>query len=190
MNRILTTLAVTASALALAGTAQAQNLTIANARIITGVGGRIIDKGSVVVKDGRIASVTPGATAPSKAAPPKGVTVINGEGMTLIAGYMDAHRHIVAARGAKENVDKWLNGEAADRMRELLEAGVTTVQSGGDDNYGVLELKRRIEAGQIKGPRIIASQGVPTARMKSEAEVRAAVDAAVKAGADSIAEVH
>ena len=190
MNKLLSTVALAAAiGLAAVGSASAQNLVINNARIIVGPG-QTIEKGSVVVKDGRIASVTPGATAPSKAAPPKGVTVINGEGMTLIAGYMDAHRHIVAARGAKENVDKWLNGEAADRMRELLEAGVTTVQSGGDDNYGVLELKRRIEAGQIKGPRIIASQGVPTARMKSEAEVRAAVDAAVKAGADSIAEVH
>ena len=62
-------------------------------------------------------------------------------------------------------------------MRELLESGVTTVQSGGDDSAGILELKRMIESGEIKGPRIIASGQVPTARMKDEAEVRAAVAA-------------
>jgi imidazolonepropionase-like amidohydrolase len=64
--------------------------------------------------------------------------------------------------------------QAADRMRELLESGVTTVQSGGDDNAGVLELKRKIESGELKGPRIIASGSVPTARLKDEAAVRAA----------------
>ena len=80
--------------------------------------------------------------------------------------------------------------QAADRMRELLESGVTTVQSGGDDNAGVLELKRKIESGAMKGPRIIASGQVPTARMKDEDEVKAAVRKVVKDGADSIAEVH
>ena len=171
--------ACAAAGLALAGAASAQDLVITNARIIVSPT-QTIEKGTLSVKGGRIASVAAGPAG----AIPKGVTVIKGDGLTLIAGYMDAHRHIVGARGPRESVDKWLNEQAADRMRELLELGVTTVQSGGDDNYGVLELKRRIEAGQIKGPRIIASQQVPTARMKNEAEVRAAVDAAVKAGAD------
>jgi imidazolonepropionase-like amidohydrolase len=75
-------------------------------------------------------------------------------------------------------------------MRELLEAGFTTIQSGGDNNEAILELKREVERGEIKGPRIIASGQVPTARMSSEAEVRALVDKVVKDGADSIAEVH
>ena len=75
-------------------------------------------------------------------------------------------------------------------MHELLEAGFTTVQSGGDDNAGILELKRMIDSGEMKGPRIVASGQVPTARLTSEAEVRAAVDKVVKDGADSIAEVH
>ena len=38
----------------------AQNLVIANARIIVG-DGQVIEKGSVVVKDGKIASVAAGA---------------------------------------------------------------------------------------------------------------------------------
>ena len=41
------------------GTAAAQNLVISNARIIVG-DGQVIEKGAVVVKDGRIASVGPG----------------------------------------------------------------------------------------------------------------------------------
>ncbi len=183
MNRITTALAVLAG-LALASSAVAQNLVISGARIIAGPG-KVIEKGSVVIQNGRIVSVAEGA-AP---ATPPDAKVIDATGMTVIAGYIDDHRHLIQARGA-ENVAKWMREQAADRMRELLESGVTTVQSGGDDNAGILELKRKVASGEIKGPRIIASGGVPTARMKDEAEVRAAVDKVVKDGADSIAEVH
>jgi len=185
MNRTIASLALSlAGSLALASGAAAQNLVISNARIIVKPG-QTIENGAIVIKDGRIASVTAGK-AP---AAPKGAKVINATGMTVIAGYIDDHRHILQARGA-DNVAKWMKEQAATRMRELLESGVTTVQSGGDDNAGILELKRKVESGEIKGPRIIASGGVPTARMKDEAEVRAAVQKVVKDGADSIAEVH
>ncbi|MEO6340761.1 MAG: amidohydrolase family protein [Caulobacteraceae bacterium] len=161
----------------LAGGASAQSLVIANARVIVG-DGQVIEKGSVVVTDGKIASVTAGA-APAAA---KGVTRIDGTGKTVIAGFIDAHRHLIRRPA---DLDK-----AADQMRELLEAGFTTVQSGGDDNAGILELKRRVQAGEIKGPRILAAYSAPIAAMKTEDEVRAAVRAAKAAGADSIAEVH
>ena len=173
-----------AAGLALASGASAQNLVIANARIIAGPG-RVIENGAVVIANGRIASVSAGA-AP---AAPAGATVIDATGMTVIAGYIDDHRHIIQARGP-EAVATWMKEQAPARMLELLESGVTTVQSGGDDNAAILELKRKIESGEIKGPRIIASAQVPTPRMKDESEVRAAVQKAVKDGADSIAEVH
>jgi imidazolonepropionase-like amidohydrolase len=175
---------LTLAACPIAGTAAAQTLVITNARIIVSPE-RTIEKGVLVARDGRIVSVSEGPAGPA----PKGATVIKGDGMTLIAGYADGHRHLIQARGA-EAVAKWMKEQAADRMRELLEAGVTTVQSGGDDNDGILELKKRVETGQIKGPRIIASGQVPTARLKSEADVRAAVDKVIHDGADSVAEVH
>ncbi|MEQ1948022.1 MAG: amidohydrolase family protein [Bryobacteraceae bacterium] len=183
MNRKVLMMALTAG-LALADGAFAQNVVIANARIIVG-SGKVVEKGSVVIEKGRITSVTEGKTP----AAPKGAKVINAAGMTVMAGFIDDHRHLIQGRGP-EAVAKWMKEQAADRMRELLESGVTTVQSGGDDNAGILELKRKINSGEIKGPRIIASGQVPTARMKSEAEVRAAVQKVVKDGADSIAEVH
>ena len=169
---------------ALAATAAAQNLVITNARIIVGPD-KVVERGNLVVTDGRITSVAEGK-AP---ATPKGAKVINGTGMTVIAGFIDNHRHILNARGA-DNVAKWLKEQAPTKMMELLEAGITTVQSGGDDNAGILQLKKMIDSGQIKGPRIVTSGGVPTARMKSEAEVREAVQKVVRDGADSIAEVH
>jgi imidazolonepropionase-like amidohydrolase len=164
-------------------TADARDLLIANARIIVG-NGTVIEKGSILIKDGRIASVTQGVIAS-----PEGVERIDASGMTAMAGFIDDHRHLIQARGP-DAVAKFMKDDAADRMRELLEAGFTTVQSGGDDNDGILELKRKVESGSIKGPRIIASGRVPTAHLKSEAEVRAAVDKVIHDGADSVAEVH
>jgi imidazolonepropionase-like amidohydrolase len=158
----------------------AQNLVVSNARIIVGTG-QVIENGSIVVSGGKIASVAAGAPR----GVPAGATRIDGTGFTVIAGYIDDHRHLIQGPP-----DQFFANRAADAMRELLEAGVTTVQSGGDNDAAILELKRRVESGQIKGPRIITSARVPTANMKDEAEVRAAIRKAVATGADSIAEVH
>lgn len=174
-------LAASAAAL-FAGPAMAQNLAVTNARIIVG-NGQVIEKGAIVVKDGRIASVSAGK-APASALR-KGVKLIDGAGMTVIAGYIDDHRHLIQGPP-----DKFLKEQAATRMKELLEAGVTTVQSGGDNDAGVRALKAMVETGQIKGPRIITSGRVPTANLKNEDEVRAAVRKVAAEGADSIAEVH
>lgn len=181
MKRALASAAVTAiGVLAVVPMANAQNLLVSNARIIVGTG-EVIENGSVVVRDGKIASVTPGVSRDI----PGEVTRIDGTGFTVIAGYIDGHRHLI--QGPPE---RFLQEQAADRMRELLEAGVTTVQSGGDNDAGIIALKRMIEGGTIRGPRIITSGRVATAGMKDEAEVREAIRRAVAAGAESIAEVH
>jgi imidazolonepropionase-like amidohydrolase len=164
--------------------ASAQNLVVSNARIIVG-DGQVIENGSVVVSGGKIASVAAGA--PRNA--PAGAVRVDGAGFTVIAGYIDDHRHLIRGRSPAD-VTAFLDGPAADQMRELLEAGFTTVQSGGDNDAGILELKRRIESGRMKGPRIVTSARVPVSEFKSEEETRAAVRKVIAAGADSIAEVH
>ena len=118
-----------------ATTTCAQNLVISNARIIVG-DGQVIEKGAVVVKDGKIASVTAGAAS----GVPSGAVKINGAGKTVMAGFIDVHRHLIYGPP-----DKYFAEQATDRMRELLEAGFTTVQAGGDDNAAILELKKRVE---------------------------------------------
>ena len=173
---IISALLVTSCA---AGGAAAQNLVISNARIIVG-DGQVIEKGAVVIKDGKIAAVTPGAASGAAA----GSARLNGTGMTVMAGFIDVHRHLIY--GPPE---RYFTEQAADRMRELLEAGFTTVQAGGDDNAAILELKHRIERGEIKGPRILAADRIVTGRMNSDEEVRNAIRSAKSAGYDSIAEI-
>jgi imidazolonepropionase-like amidohydrolase len=116
----------------------AQDVTISNARII-GANGAVIERGSIVVRGGKIASVAPGA--PSA---PSGRT-IDAKGMTAMPGFIDAHKHINTGPDEKA------------QMQALLEAGYTTILSGGGPAEGNLTLKDHIDKGVINGPRIIPS---------------------------------
>jgi len=124
----------------------AQNLVISNARIIVG-NGSVIESGTIVVRDGRIVSVgTP--------TPAAGARQIDARGMTLMPGFIDGHRHIISG-----NAEQWFK-EAPQRMQEFLDAGYTTLLAGGGPAEGNLELKRRIDSGQLKGPRVIPAAQV------------------------------
>ena len=148
-----TTLAVAVLlGMALSATASAQNVVITNARIIDGAG-KVIERGSVVAKDGKIVSVAAGA-APSGSAGPR----IDAHGMTVMAGFIDAHRHFI--RG---DAKAWLHDQAAANMKSFVDAGFTTVFSMGDDPQGILELRRRLSSGEIVGPTLYAARIVPLA---------------------------
>lgn len=134
-----------------ANPALAQNLVITNARILDGTG-RVIDRGAVVVRDGKIASAGAGRPA---AVP--GARVIDARGMTVLPGFVDAHRHPIPG-----NTAAWLQKGAAEEMRGFLEAGFTTVVSAITSVDG-LELRRRIDAGTLVGPRIFAGTMIPLA---------------------------
>jgi len=128
----------------------AQDLVIINARILDGTG-RAIDRGSIVITAGKIASVSAGT-----AAAPRGARVIDAQGRTVLPGFTDAHRHIIRGDGPQ-----WLKEQAAARMQEFLEAGFTTVASAGDQPEAILELRRRLQQGTLKGPRVFAAGRVP-----------------------------
>jgi imidazolonepropionase-like amidohydrolase len=116
----------------------AQDLTIVNARVI-GPNATVIERGSIVVRAGKIASVTSGAPAATSG------RVIDAKGMTAMPGFIDAHRHINTGPNEKA------------QMQALLEAGYTTVLSGGGPAEGNITLRDHIDKGVINGPRIIPS---------------------------------
>jgi imidazolonepropionase-like amidohydrolase len=137
--------------LALVGVAPlaAQDLTITNAHIVVG-DGTVIERGSIVVRGGKIVSVASGA--PSQ----KSGQTIDAKGMSAMAGFIDAHKHINT--GPEEKA----------QMQRLLEAGYTTVLSGGGPAEGNITLRDHIEQGVINGPRIIPSGSVRLANHTPE----------------------
>lgn len=119
----------------------AQDLAITNVRVVIG-NGAVVNSGTIVVRRGRIASVSDGATDT------QGLMTLDAKGMSAMPGYIDAHRHINT--GPKEKAE----------MQQLLEAGYTTILSGGGPAEGNLTLREHIEKGVINGPRIIPSGSV------------------------------
>ena len=201
MTRLLAVMCVAcAGVLGAAPELGAQDLVIVNGRILDGNGGAI-ERGTVVVRDGRILSVS---AAPG-AAPP-GARVLDAKGLTVMPGFIDAHRHLMQGNAAQ-----WLKEQAPARMQEFLDAGFTTVLSAGDSLQEVLELRKRLADGTIKGPRLLVSGRAPLARAagggggvdparsdRSRAprtqaagrippdETRATIDTLAKAGVDAI----
>lgn len=151
----------------------AQDLVITNARIIVG-NGSVIDQGSVVVRAGRIVSVSRGAAGAGTA------PAIDATGLTVMPGFIDAHRHIINGNEAQ-----WFREHSVVRMREFLEAGYTTLMSGGGPVPGIIDLQRRVDSGDLKGPRIITSGRADT-NLKSADEARAQVRMLAKAGVEII----
>ena len=141
--------------------ALAQDVAITNARIIVG-SGQIIDSGTIIVRGGRIVSVAPGA------ATTQGLRVIDATGMSAMPGFIDGHKHV--------------NTGPAERaqMQSLLEAGYTTILSGGGPGDGNIQLRDKIEKGEINGPRIIPSERVNLRSTPEEA--RAAIRAMAAKG--------
>ena len=67
----------------------AQDLTITNARIVVG-NGQVIERGSIVVRNGRILTIAEGVSSATPA------QAIDARGMTAMPGFIDAHRHILS----------------------------------------------------------------------------------------------
>jgi imidazolonepropionase-like amidohydrolase len=146
---IVRTVAALAAVL-LTGSVAGQNLVITNGRVLDGTG-RVVERGTVVVRDGTIVSV-------GQAAPPANAgRTIDAGGKTVMPGFVDAHRHLIQGDGAD-----WLANRAAAQFQELLDAGFTTVLSAIDAPQ-ILEARKRIADGALRGPRLYAGTFVPLA---------------------------
>jgi imidazolonepropionase-like amidohydrolase len=138
MTRRIFTLLVLMMAAASTMPLGAQDITITNARIVAG-NGTVIERGSIVVRGGKIVSAAAGAPSSTSG------MVLDAKGMSAMPGFIDAHRHINTGPNEKA------------QMQAFLEAGYTTILSGGGPAEGNITLRDRIDKGVINGPRILPS---------------------------------
>ena len=152
MNKTLRLHGVAAAvALLIATGASAQNLTITNARILDGTG-KVIERGAVVVTDGKIVSVAAGTPAAA------GGRTIDAGGKTVMPGLIDAHRHIVTgdAAVARHRPRRSSFRSSSTRASRRVLCAIDPLQA--------IEARKRIEAGQMKGPRLYVGAFLPVAR--------------------------
>ncbi len=149
-------------ALALAVPAAADErptLALVGGQVIDGFGGPPIRDGVVLIAGERIVAVGPRAEVPV----PAGTTVVSTEGMSVLPGLMDMHVHLMLLGHADyRHWDTTYMSRFRDEImpiaaRQLLMSGVTTVRDLGAPLEEILHVKRRIERGEIPGPRLFVS---------------------------------
>jgi imidazolonepropionase-like amidohydrolase len=141
--------------LLLAGTAAAQGtpsseLVLSGGTIYPSPGARPIHDAVVVIRGGKIAVIgkTHNVTAPRSA------TVLDCSGKFIVAGFWNSHVHFT------EDVWKGAAGAPVDKleahMQEMLTRwGFTTVWDLGSDPQNTLALRKRVESGEVPGPKIL-----------------------------------
>ena len=135
----------------------AQDLIVTNARIIDGTG-QITEVGSVEVADGRIVAVGPAVLSTGSS------TTIDAGGMTLMPGMMDTHWHVLSTTDASdEDIDRYIDDVVAGVLDDVLAWGMTTIMGAGDYFPNIIELRRRLADGEIRGPRLLTVGPVFTA---------------------------
>lgn len=137
---------------------------------------------TIVVDDGTITSMGPANTVKV----PDGAVRIDGAGKFLMPGLVDMHAHFATSGNAARNT------EENEHLASIFVAhGITTVRSmrGSPE---ILELRKRIDAGRVPGPRVFTTGPIngasqpDTRRVATIAEAESLVSADKASGYDAI----
>jgi imidazolonepropionase-like amidohydrolase/ABC-type multidrug transport system permease subunit len=121
---------------------------IQNARIYVG-NGKVIESGSVLIKQGKIAEIYEGSAPDAKTLK---ADTIEAAGKTVLPGLIDVHVHLGATGGFYDDWSKFDANKAADReMEAYLFCGVTAVRSAGDAVDAMLKLRKQFGSGEKLG---------------------------------------
>ena len=170
-------------------------------RVYDGVADRAMEHAYVVVDGNTIEAVGPQTELTGSAE--RFAQVLDlGAGATVLPGLINMHTHMSFSSGdsifddhQRESYETKLI-RAVTNVQAALRTGVTTVRDCGTLNGIAFAVRAAVESGTMVGPRIIASgEGITTTgghlwfcgvEADSDVEVRRAVRAQVKAGADFI----
>jgi imidazolonepropionase-like amidohydrolase len=117
-------------------------------RVVTAPGEPLLPARRIVARDGLIVEIAPDIGELSA-----DVTVVDAAGATVVAGLWNAHVHLTPRSLARARTRRAADLQAA--VADLLTShGFTTVADLASDPRNTLPLRRRIESGEIAGPRI------------------------------------
>src|SRR5258708_22756275 len=117
-----------------AGTAAADTKAFVGARIFDGSGKAIIEKGTIVVQDGKIAAIGPS----NKVKSPKGAQTISVSGKTITPGLINTHGHVSDVEGKRTGASE---ESVARQLALFARYGITTVFSLGGEEQPSYKLR-------------------------------------------------
>src|SRR3954447_4588466 len=130
-----------------------------NVRVFDGKGTALSESTNVLVRGNLIETISPTPIPVDRSAT---TTIVDGGGRTLMPGLIDNHWHAMLASvtPADSFGDVGFNNlMAGDEATDTLMRGFTTIRDVGGPVFG---LKRAIDEGIVKGPRIYPSGAVIT----------------------------
>jgi imidazolonepropionase-like amidohydrolase len=119
--------------------------------------GRMINKPSILVRDGKIIEVAGNGASVNAPADAKRIDL---PGMTLLPGLIDMHTHIDSdpSYGGYTGLqygDRFWSMLSVPQAEKTLMAGFTTIRNLGSDAWNDVGLMQAIDEGKIKGPRVM-----------------------------------
>jgi imidazolonepropionase-like amidohydrolase len=144
--------------LGFAAAAEQATLALVGGQVIDGYEGLPVQDGVVLVAGERIVAVGPRGSITV----PAGATVIDTRGMSVLPGLADMHVHLMLL--GHSDYEWWDKNQLSHLQeimpiaaRQLLESGVTMARDLGAPLEDILQVKRRIERGEIPGPRLFVA---------------------------------
>ena len=132
---------------------RSSDLALVHAKIYPSPTEPAIEEGTILVHDGRITAIGPSATTK----PPRfagAVTVINCKGQVVTAGFWNSHVHILVP--GLLHAEKLTSRQLTSQLEAMLTRwGFTTVFDIASVLNNTTLIRRRIENGEVKGPRIL-----------------------------------
>jgi len=129
-----------------------------NVRIFDGTSSSLSDPAYVLVEDNKIQTIS---SEPLTVTAVGDLTIVDGNGRTLMPGLSDAHWHfniaitelasVLGPDITDEEAAATITANSETVAEEMLMRGFTSARDAGGN---VFELKRKIDAGEIPGPRI------------------------------------
>ena len=122
---------------------------IHNVRVFAG-DGSVIERGSVLIKDGKIGEVYSGDAPAAKSLKAE---EIDAAGKTLMPGLIDVHVHLGSPGGAWETTAEWgaVDKNIDRALAAYLFSGVTAVKSAGDALDTILKHRAALASGDKEG---------------------------------------
>lgn len=148
-----------AALLAASGVGAQSRIALVDGLLVDGLSARPIPDSVILIDDGVIAAVGDRASL----AVPDGYEVVSLKGMSVLPGLWENHAHLMLAGHADyAHWDEAYADRLADEVMpasawQLLMAGVTTARDLGAPLDASIAVKRRIESGELLGPRLFVS---------------------------------
>lgn len=148
---------IAALALAAGGTAQAATVYVRAGHLVDPEKGTVEGARVLRVENGRVAAILPDGALP------KGATVVDWSGFTVLPGLIDMHVHLADPGETNNPAEPLLHSAieiayfGARNARDTLFAGFTSVHDVGCFRaFGDVELRNAINRGDVIGPRMAA----------------------------------